>query len=105
MSPSGGDKASATVSRTCDHAICEQLCSPSARSSPLGRAQVAVDVAEQGGGRAETVPVGDGRPLAPFPVLAGDAERAVALLAEGGAALGVWGLKHGRVHLVLPLVP
>ena len=33
------------------------------------------------------------------------AERAVALLAEGGSALSVRGLQHGRVHLVLPLVP
>src|SRR5580692_7551564 len=72
---------------------------------PLGPAQVAVDVAEQGGGRAETVPVADGRPLARLPVLARNAERAVALLAEGGSALPVRGLHRGRVHLVLPLVP
>src|SRR5262249_15811159 len=51
---------------------------------PLGPTQVAVDVAEQGGGRAKTVPVGDGSPLARLPVLARNAERAVALLAEGG---------------------
>jgi hypothetical protein len=35
----------------------------------LRPAQIAIDVAEQGGGRAETVPVGDSRPLAPFPQL------------------------------------
>src|SRR6516165_7362429 len=104
MSPSEGDRISATVSRTCDHAICGQLCSPSVRSgsmtvcrymptsAQLGPAQVALDVAEQGGGRAETVPVGDGRPLARFPVLARNAECAVALLAEGGSALAVRGL-------------
>src|SRR6516162_50068 len=72
---------------------------------PLGPAHVAVDVAEQGGGRAETLPVADGRPLARFPVLARNAECAVALLAEGGSALRVRGLQRGRVHLVLPLVP
>src|SRR5262252_6992137 len=33
--PSEGDRISATVSRTCDHAICGQLCSPSARSSSM----------------------------------------------------------------------
>ena len=53
--------------------------------------QIAVDVAEQGGGRAETIPVGDGRPLARLPVLARNAECAVALLAEGGSALSVRG--------------
>src|ERR1700761_7989811 len=71
----------------------------------MGPAQVAVDVAEQGGGRAETIPVGDGRPLARLPVLARNAECAVALLAEGGSALAVRGLQRERVHLVLPLVP
>ena len=64
---------------------------------PLGPAQVAVDVAEQGGGRTETVPVGDGRPLARLPILARNAECAVALLAEGGSALSVRGLQCGRV--------
>src|SRR5262249_35068638 len=32
---SGGDRTCATVLRTCDHAICGQLCSPSARSSSM----------------------------------------------------------------------
>src|SRR5262249_18845303 len=72
---------------------------------PLGPAQVAVDVAEQGRRRAETVPVGDGRPLARLPVLARNAERAVALLAEGGSAVPVRRLQRARIHLVLPLVP
>src|SRR5258708_37536589 len=113
MSPSEGDRHSATVSRTCDHAIYGQLCSPSARSSsmtvcrymPTSAHWGRLDVAEQGGGRAETVPVGDGRPLARFPVLARNAECAVALFAEGGSALSVRGLQRGRGHLVLPLVP
>src|SRR5215469_4538351 len=117
MSPSGGDRNSATVSRTCDHAICGQLCSPSARSSSMtvcrymptsahwGRPMSRVDVAEQGGGRAETLPVADGRPLARFQVFARNAECPVALPAEGGSALSVRGLQRGRVHLVLPLVP
>src|SRR5262245_52748915 len=117
MSPSGGDRNSATVSRTCDHAICGQLCKPSARSSSmtvwryiprsahLGQAHVVVDVAEQGDGRTETLPVADGRPLARFQVLTRNAKCAVALLAEGGSALSVRRLQRGRVHLVLPLVP
>src|SRR5262245_51288822 len=104
MSLSGGDRNSATVLRTCEHAICGQLCSPSAHDGlqihayvgPLGPTQVAVDVAEQSGGRAETLPVGDSRPLARFPVLARNAECAVALPAEGGSALPVRGLQHGR---------
>src|SRR6267154_687131 len=110
MSPSGGGRTSATVSRTCDHAICGQQCSPSARSgsmtvcrymptsAQLGPAQVAIDVAEQGGGRAETVPVGDSCPPARLPILARNAERAITFLAEVGSALAVWGLQRGRVH-------
>src|SRR5215471_14321086 len=103
MSPSEGDRASATVSRTCDHALqaTVQPFGPEQQHdglqihtdvSPLGPAQVAVDVAEQGGGSAETVPVGDGCPLARLQVLARNAECAVALLAEGGSALFVRGL-------------
>src|SRR3954452_14971879 len=103
MSPSEGDRTSATVSRTCDHAICGQLCSQFGAEQqhdrlqihsdvgPLGPAQIAIDVAEQGGGRAETVPVGDSRPLARFPVLTRNPGRAVALLAKGGSALAVRG--------------
>ena len=117
MSPSGGDKTSATVLRTVDHAICGQLCKPSARSSsmtvcrvhadvgPLGQAHVGVDIAEQGGGRAEAVPVRDGGPLTGLQVLARNAECAVALLGKGVSPLAVRGLQFGRVHLVLPLVP
>src|SRR5262249_5330023 len=72
---------------------------------PLGLTHVAVDIAEQGGGRAETPPVRDGRSLARFQVLARNAECAVALPAEGRSALSVRGLQRARVHLVLPLVP
>src|SRR5262249_50286559 len=72
---------------------------------PLGPAQVAVDVTEQGGGRAETVPVRGSGPLARLDVLARNTEFAVPLLAEGGSALAVRGLQRGRVHLVFPLVP
>jgi hypothetical protein len=72
---------------------------------PLRKAQVAIDVAEQRCGSAETVPVGDGRPLARFPVLACDTERTVALLTEGGPAVPVRGLQRARVHFVLALIP
>lgn len=72
---------------------------------PLGPAQVAVDVAEQGGGCAEALPVLPRGPLARLPVLTRDPERAVALPAEGGSALLVRRLQRGRVHLVLPLIP
>src|SRR5262249_11115034 len=72
---------------------------------PLRPAHVAVDVAEQGGGRAETFPVADCRPLTRLPVLAGNAQRAVALFAEGGSALFVWGPQFGWIHFVLSLVP
>ena len=72
---------------------------------PLRQPQIAVDVAEQGGGRAKAVPVRDGGPLARLPVLARNAECAVALLAERGSALPVRGFQRGRVHLELPLVP
>src|SRR5262249_24936286 len=104
------------VLRYTDYAICRQLCSPSARSSsitvcryakvgPLGSAQVAVDVAEQGGGRAETVPVRGSGSLARLHVLARNTEFAVTSLAKGSSALAVGGLQCGWVHLVLPLVP
>ena len=76
-----------------------------ANVGPLGPAQIAIDVAEEGGRRAETVPVGDGRSLARLPVVACNAERAVALLAEVRSTLAVWGPQCGRIHLVLPLVP
>src|SRR5262245_34473773 len=72
---------------------------------PLWSTQVAVDVAEEGGGRAETVPVRGSGPLARLHVLARDTEFAVTLLAEGGSALAVGGLQCGRVRLVFPLVP
>jgi tetratricopeptide (TPR) repeat protein len=39
---------------------------------PLGQAQVAVDVAEQGGGRAEAVPVRDRGPAFPKSAIAFD---------------------------------
>src|SRR5262249_61991294 len=104
------------VLRYTDYAICRQLCSPSARSSsitvcryakvgPLGSAQVAVDVAEQGGGRAETVPVRGSGSLARLHILARNTEFAVTSLAEGSSALAVRGLQRGRGHLVFPLVP
>ncbi len=63
---------------------------------PLGRAQVPVDVAKQGGGRAEAVPVRGSGPPARLQALARNAERAVALLTEGGATLAVRGLQRGR---------
>jgi hypothetical protein len=53
---------------------------------PLGPAHVAVDGAEQGGGRSDTVPVRRSGPLARRYVLARDTECAVALLTEGGPA-------------------
>src|SRR5215831_1737970 len=116
ISPCGGDTTSAMVLRYTDYAICRQLCSPSARSSsitvcryakvgPLGSAQVAVDVAEQGGGRAETVPVRGSGSLARLRILARNTEFAVTSLAEGSSALSVRGLQRGRVHLVFPLIP
>jgi hypothetical protein len=65
---------------------------------PLRRAHVAVDVAEQAGGRAEEGPVRGRRPLPRLQVPARDAERAVPLRAEGGLALAVGGLQLGRIQ-------
>src|SRR5262249_56706918 len=72
---------------------------------PLGPAHVAVDVAEQGGGRAEALPVLGSGPLTRSPVLPRNTECAVALLTEGGSALVVRGLQCRRGHLLLPPVP
>src|SRR4029078_4170211 len=72
---------------------------------PLRQPQIAVDVAEQGGGRAKAVPVRDGGPPARLPILARHGEWSLALLAERGSALPVRGFQCGRVHLELPLVP
>jgi hypothetical protein len=71
----------------------------------LRQAQVAVDVAEQGGGRAKAIPVRDGGRLTRLPVIPRNTECAVALLADRGSALAVWGFRCGRVHHELPLVP
>src|SRR5262245_23036246 len=72
---------------------------------PLWPAHAAVDVEEQADGRAEKLPVRGGGPLARLQVPARDAERAVALRAEGRLALAVRGRQRGGIHLVLPLVP
>src|SRR5262245_60133232 len=109
MSLSGGDRTSVTVWRYTDHAIWVQLCNPSARSSSMtvcryiptsahcGRRRVAVDVAEQGSGRLEAIPVRGSGPLTRLPVLTRNAECAVALMDEGGSALAVGGLPCGLV--------
>src|SRR5262249_58370691 len=72
---------------------------------PLGPAHVAVDVAEQGGGRAEALPVLGSGPLTRSPVLPRNTECAVALLTEGGSALVVRGLQCRRGHVLLPPLP
>src|SRR5262249_50636974 len=117
MSPSGGDTISATVLRYTDHAICRQLCSPSARSSSMTVCRYMPTSAHWGGPRSRSMEqnraagapkqsqFGGSGPLARLHVLARNTEFAVTLLAEGLAALAVRGLQCGRVHLVLPLVP
>src|SRR5262249_62198222 len=71
----------------------------------LGQAQVAVDVTEQGGGRAEAVPVRDRGSLTGLPVLARNAECAVTLLGERGPALGVRGFQCRRGQYIIPPLP
>jgi len=72
---------------------------------PLRRAHAVVDVEEQAEGRAEKLPVRGGGPLACLQVTARDAERAVALRAEGRLALAIRGRQRGWIHLVFSLVP
>src|SRR5262245_40674296 len=113
MSPSGGDKTSATILRHIDHAIWVQFLQPIGAQQrhdglqihtdvgPLGPTQVAVDVAEQGGGRGGALAVRGSVPLPRFSVVARGGACAAALSAGPGLALGGGRRAFGAGHLVL----